>query len=453
MATPRLHTELLFRLLWPLLAIVAATGALGTLAAHHLTDRVFDHWLMDATSSLANQVRFNGEQAALDLPQAAATMLLYDETDRTFFSVRQDGRTLAGSADLPAEGVDAQVYQRGRAFDVEFQGREMRVARVEVADASGHRAVVLVGETMAKRNQAERELLLMLLPTALLLVAAATSIHMAVRRTIGPLEAIAARWNLHSHASLQPIPTAGVPRELVPFASALNGLLERTRALLERERQFAANAAHQLRTPLAGLRLGLARAAQSDDLQATRQLLHELDATTRRTARLLQQMLAMGRLDTGLTVPLEFEAADLGALVHDVGSAFVDAALDQDIEIALKTPSQPVMAAVHRELLGEAIGNLLDNALRYASPGSHVEIEVLADPPRVRVADDGPGIPEAEQARVFERFARGQGAGGEGSGLGLAIVSSIAQLHGGSVELESSPGHGASFTLVLRDPR
>lgn len=135
-----------------------------------------------------------------------------------------------------------------------------------------------------------------------------------VRRSIRPLEAIAARWNERSHTSLDPIRASDMPRELMPFATALNGLLQRIRDMLARERQFAATAAHQLRTPLTGLQLGLARAAEAPDLEATRCVLRELEQNTQRSARMVQQLLSLGRLDPELRGALDCRDTDLVAL-------------------------------------------------------------------------------------------------------------------------------------------
>ena len=468
-APPALWRDLLRRLLLPLLLIVAATGALGLYAAQTLTNRTFDHWLIDAARSLAHQVRFVDGQATVDLGDDAQAVLAYDQVDRTYFSVRQNQRHVAGHRDIPARGNGVAQYGDAQVFDAQFAGRPVRVARVQVGGGAGGAggagaaagpegpggaaigrppmAEVLVAETLSKRSGVRADLQLMLLPLGGLLLAAAGAIVLALRWTLRPLAVIASRWNAHSHRSLQTVDLRGVPHELLPFAGALNDLLQRIHALLLRERRFAANAAHQIRTPLAGLQLGLSRAAQAPDLAQARQVIAELQASTQRTARLLQQLLALGRLDPENAHDLDTQPVDLVALAHDVGALYLDTALARQITLELLVPDAPVWAAAQAQLVSEALGNLVDNALRYSPPGSRVEISVADNPPTLAVADSGPGLPGDERDAVLERFVRGRNASGDGSGLGLAIVREIAELHQATLRLQDGPLGGLAVSL------
>ena len=448
---PALWRDLLRRLLLPLLLIVAATGGLGLYVAQTLTERTFDHWLIDAARSLAQQVRFVDGQARVELDSDAEAILAFDAVDNTYFSVRQDQRHVAGHRDVPAWGRATTHYGDVLVFDASFAGRPVRVAEVLVHSGSAS-AQVLVAETQFKRRGAHADLQLMLLPLGGLLLAAATAIVLALRWTLRPLELIAARWNALSHHSLQRIDMRGVPRELLPFATALNDLLARIHGLLLRERRFAANAAHQIRTPLAGLQLGLSRAAEAPDLASARQVIAELQHSTQRTARLLQQLLALGRLDPETANDLGDPPVDLVALAHDVGTLYLETALTRQIALELVVPQTPVWAAAQAELIGEALSNLVDNALRYCPPGSRVEISVSADPPTLVVADSGPGLAVEEREAVLERFVRGRSAAGDGSGLGLAIVREIADLHGAELRLQDSALGGLAVCLRLRAP-
>lgn len=450
MTAPRtrwLRRELLLRLMLPLLAIVLVTGMAGAYAAQRFSDRVFDRWLLDAARSLAHQVRFKGPNAEVDLPAVAEAMLIYDETDTVYFSLEQQGEHRFGQRGIPNSGAREATYRAGRTFDASYAGHPVRVAAVEIDDGSGARATVLLAETTLKRERAAREVLMLLLPLGLLVLATALTIGIGVQRTLRPLETIATRWNALSNASLEPIAAEDMPRELAPFASALNGLLGRIRAMLRREREFVATAAHQLRTPLAGMRLGLARAAEAPDLPATRQVLRELDRSTERTARLLQQLLSLGRLDPEARGDSDFVRLDLVALSQEVGSAYLELAEDKQIELELREPPQPLWLTGQPELLAEALGNLLDNALRYTPRGGRVLIEFDASPPAVQVSDSGPGVPEDERETVFQRLVRGREATGDGSGLGLAIVRDIAALHDATVSLDSSALGGARVTM------
>jgi len=449
MRPKHLRRQLLVRLMPPLLAIVATTGAIGYYSAGHFVDRVFDHWLLDDASALAQQVRAEHGEIKLDLPSAAEAVISYDATDTTYYIVDAKERHVGGNAGIPTHGRHTANYAEGIAYDAKLEGRKVRVAAVRVTLADASPVTVRVAETVIKRERARGELLWMLVPAVVLLFAAALSIDYAVRRTTRLLENIAVRWNASSQASLSPIAADDVPLELAPVAAALNDLLARIRALLARERDFVANAAHQLRTPLTALRLGLARAAKAPDLASARATLGELDAATERTTRLIQQLLALGRIDPEARASLEFVVTDLVSLAREVGEAHIDTALAKGIDLELHAPPAPLIVEVHPELFSEALSNLIDNALRYTPRGGKVVIDFEQDSPGIRVADSGPGIPIDEREQVFERFARGRNAAGHGAGLGLAIVREIATLHRAEVAISTSEWGGAQVRICF----
>jgi len=456
MAGPRrarwLTADLLLRLMLPLLVIVAVTAAFGTYTAHRLVARVYDGWLLDAARSVAVQVRFDHGMALLELPPVAESILLFDDHDRTDFSVFQGSRRVAGRPGVPLAGDHESHAADGSVYDASLDGAPVRVARVTVAHEGAEAVTVRVAETGMKRERSARELVAVLWPMLALVAAAALSILLAVRRTVQPLHRIASSWNARSLVSLQAIGGDGVPRELLPFTAALNDLLARMRSLLARERQFAATAAHQLRTPLAGLQLGLARVARAADVAEAREVASELSQLTERTGRIVQQLLALGNIDREDRGDMAFVACDLVAVAEDIGAGHADRALAKNIDLELAALVRPVTATVVPELVAEALANLLDNALRHTPAAGRIVVEVLARPPTIRVSDSGPGVPEDEREAVFERFVRGRSAIGEGSGLGLAIVSEIARLHGAAVSLTDSPWGGASVSLVFPDP-
>jgi two-component system sensor histidine kinase TctE len=451
MAGPRrprwLKVDLLLRLMLPLLVIVAAAAGFGAYTAQQLTARVYDRWLVDAARSVAAQVRFEQGAAALDLPPIAESILLFDDNDRIYFGVEQGERLIAGSAGIPRAGENEARLARGAAYDSTFHGQPVRVARVTLDRGDAAAVTVLVAETGLKREHSGQELVALMWPMLALVVAAGLSIVLAVRGAVRPLQVIASRWNDRSPVSLQPVGDDGVPRELLPFTAALNGLLGRIRGLLARERQFAAVAAHQLRTPLAGLQLGLARAAKAGDVAEARAVIGELRQATERTARIVQQLLALGRIDSEHRGDMNFVDCDLVAIAEDVGSACADRALAKDVDLELVAVDRPVSARVVPDLIAELLANLLDNALCYTPAGGRIVVEVQADPVTIRVSDSGPGIAEDERAAVFDRFVRGRTARGDGSGLGLAIVREIAVLHQASVALTDSAWGGTSVTI------
>ena len=432
---PGLYRQLTVRLLLPMLVLVAGGGALGVYAASRLTSEVFDRWLLDAAVSLSQQVSSDGTAVKVDMPPSSQSLLAYDEIDRTFSAVEGRGGVLFGSPGIPHAGTDEATYPSGKAFDGVIDGQRVRVASVRAGCARCDDVTVLVAETRLKRERVERSMVLIFSPMALLLIATILAIFMTVRRTLQPLEALAAQWNRESHESLRPIPAGDLPRELTPFSTALNDLLARIREMLVRERRFSAAAAHQLRTPLAALRLGLDRARRSPDLASTRAVLSELDLSTDHTARMVQQLLLLGRLDPEQHVGIDLEPLDLCEVARDVCSAMADIAVARNVEIELDAPASPVTVQAQTELLAEAIGNLIDNALKASAPAAVVRLTVTAAPPALLVSDDGPGIPASQREAVFEHFVRGAQPDWPGSGLGLSIVRDIAKLHRAHVSI------------------
>lgn len=442
--------ELQLRLLLPLLAIVAVTAALGAWWAQRLVEQTLDRWLLDSARALAQHVHFRDGIARLDLGGDAEAILSFDVVDRTYYSVRQGGRLVAGHPAVPSDGHAQEV----RHFDAQIGGEAVRVAQLTLADSGAQPpAVVSVAETRRKRDAVVRDIQPLLIPTGVLLLLAATAIGGVVRSTLRPVQALADQWLDQSQHGLDAVDARTVPRELHPLASALNQLIERLREVLARERRFTANAAHQIRTPLAGLQLGLNRASQAPDLDSTRAVIAELQTSTQRTARLVQQLLALTRLEPEAVAQLEWRTVDLAALARTVGESFVPRALAAKVNFELIDSEGPVWARVQPELLSEALSNLIDNALRYGCSGTAhpatVRIRVSRASPQWVVEDAGEGIAPDRRAGLRERFARGPNPQVDGSGLGLSIADDILTLHGGHLSLHNSALGGLAVHCAL----
>lgn len=453
-----LQRDLWRRLVLPGLGLVLIGAVLSYHGAHYLIDRVFDRWLLDSAHSLAQQVRLVDGRLQVRLEQQAMDMLTYDASDRIYFSVVHAGMTVIGSEGLPVQGSHVQAYEPGEsAMYGVYRGDAVRVAWV-TAGTSGELATVRVGvaETLLKRKKAVQDLILLFSPLSLLLLAAIFLAVRGVRRTVTPLALMAKRWNAQANTSLQEISTEDVPRELLPFAHALNGMLARVRAILDREQRLSATAAHQLRTPLTALQLGLARAQETGDLESMRSVLKDMSNITQRTARLVQQLLLLGRLDPEIALSTSFADVDLVQLAQEVGELYQEVAAEKNVRLELIAEAHggadQVFVRAQADLLAEALGNLVDNAVRYAPMGGHVLITVTDEPPAITVQDDGAGVPPEDRGRIFERFTRGSQSQGVGSGLGLTIVREIMELHRAEVCLASAVGDGALFRITFPAP-
>ena len=275
-------------------------------------------------------------------------------------------------------------------------------------------------------------------------------VRLGVHRGLQPLEALRRDVAARSHKDLSPIDDSRVPGEVRPLVVAINALLERLDGVLTLQSRFIADAAHQLKTPVAGLKAHVELLARQPEGPDRAELLGRLHLGTERLSRLVSQLLSLARNEPEAARLIHFVPVELNSLLLDIASGWVPQALERGIDLGLEEAGQPVLVHGEPGRLRELFDNLLDNAIRYSRTGGRVTVRVFADPaPTVAVSDDGPVIPAQEQQRIFERFHRLLGSG-EGSGLGLAIALEIARLHNASIGLqEDADGVGNRFSVVF----
>ncbi|HEY2590028.1 MAG TPA: ATP-binding protein, partial [Steroidobacteraceae bacterium] len=309
---------------------------------------------------------------------------------------------------------------------------------------------VQVAETLKKRATLFTEILLaMAAPQLALIAIALLAAWLVVGHGLKPLTGLAAAIEARGKENLTPVPVAGLPKEARVLASKINDLLARVEQVLAAQRRFVADAAHQLRTPLATVLLHAERAKRSPDRESAQSALRGLHAGVARAGRLSQQLLALARAEPGAAAPHPMAPVDLVGLARDVGEEWIPRALERRIDFGFVAPEEPVIVSGNAGLLGELMSNLIDNALRYSGPACRVTLSVAAAPlPSLAVEDDGPGVPETERERIFERFYRVAGSEADGCGLGLSIVREIATLHRAVARVGGgSGGRGARFTV------
>lgn len=309
-----------------------------------------------------------------------------------------------------------------------------KTVRIQVAEDLAHRDVIIddiVSNFFRRVGWITIPILLVLLATDIIIF----------RRAIAPL------WKASEEASnIGPartdirLPTAQIPREILPLVTAVNQALDRLEGGFRVQRQFTADAAHQLRTPLAILRTRI----ETLDDRAARQALH---ADIETMSRLVAQLLEIAELDTLVLDP--GETADLRAVCAEVVGAIAPFAIAQHKDIELKGTDAPVEIHGNSEMLQRAIFNLAENAIKFTAKDTSVDVEVREDG-SVRVRDHGPGIPEAESELIFQRFWRADRRRSDGAGLGLSIVRAVADDHAATVTVANLPGGGAEFTLRFR---
>jgi len=434
--TPRsLQSQLLLAVLG--LVLLAWTAA-AALTWHKAQDEVGD--LLDAHLAQTAALLRLQQLDELNEDQLNEAPDLDKHQHHVVFQLWREGQLLARSKNAPTEPL---THQRGRGFaDSQAAGKSWRVFVTQ-----GHEGDVniLVGEQQSARQDIVRASVVgMLKPMALALPLLALGIWWVVRGLVRPLRQLGAAVSVRQPQSLVPLPTAGVPPEVLPLVGALNDLFTRMAELLVTERQFTADAAHELRTPIAGIRMQ-AQVAQGATQSAERAA--ALDATVQgcdRATRLVEQLLQLARLDAETATP-DAAATDLGRVAHMVVADLQSAAQARGQQVLLQTPG-PVNIHLTEPLAHVLLRNLLDNALRYSPDGAQVQVHITAAsagiPARLCVEDGGPGLTNGEMARLGERFFRVLGTGQSGSGLGWSIVRRIARLHNLRLQVDRSPALG-----------
>jgi two-component system OmpR family sensor kinase len=315
--------------------------------------------------------------------------------------------------------------------------------------------VIQVAQPMSVRERGAAQLALQtLIPFALLLPVLALVIWLAVGHALQPLQRLTSLVKARRVNALDALPDERLPEEVQPLVAALNDLISRLRAALERERAFMADAAHELRTPLTALHLQMAMLARASGESERTAAMGTLSAGVQRAIRLVEQMLALARQEPRAESPRV--AVRLDDLAREIVAELVPLADAGNIDLGV-TAAQAVSLPADPEALRTLLRNLVDNAVRYSAAGGRVDVSVEAVPAasgggaRLAVTDDGPGIAPEDRARVFDRFYRRAGTAPPGSGLGLAIVKAIADAHGASVAL-SDPASGRGLTVTVTFP-
>ncbi|HEY9530711.1 MAG TPA: sensor histidine kinase N-terminal domain-containing protein, partial [Burkholderiales bacterium] len=424
-----LRAHLLRMLLPPLVALLAVGAVVAYFPTIEPAAEAYDQKLVDVGIALGSHVNVTPTEYRFDLPPAVEEVLRADRFDSIYYRViSPGGLEIAGDPALPASPSDAPAY------DAVYKGRPVRIVSVQTPCARST-CTVLVGETTVKRVQLIKGILLSsLFPEILIALATLVIVWFGVKRGLWPLARLSEEIKARSPRDLRPIDTASALEETRPLLDALNGLLGEVAGAAQNQRRFLANAAHQLRTPLAGLRAHTELALAQPMPESCRAQLEQVHQATIRTARLANQLLALARAEPGGGERPVAEI-NLKTVVEHEADAWVHQALARDVDLGFELEAAPVRGDPF--LLREAMANLVHNAIEYSQRGGRVTVRTGRNGTHsfVEVEDDGPGIPPHERERVLERFYRVPGTPGTGSGLGLAIVREIAAGHQGTVSL------------------
>jgi two-component system, OmpR family, sensor histidine kinase TctE len=463
-----LFGEILDWMLAPLLLLWPMSILLTSLIAQNIANRPYDRELAQMVRSMARQVALQpnvGEGASsvrLALPQSVAEFLRADDADHVYYQVLGSrGELVDGEAGLPVPVGDRLLPGEVHFRDETMLGEEVRVAYLWVpltGSPDEHFALVQLAETLGKRSVLANEIIKgVILPQFLILPLAVLLVWFALARGIRPLNELQQRIRRRESHDLSPIEERDAPEEVAPLVRSINDLLARLDHSLLAQKQFLADAAHQLKTPLAGLRTQ-AELAQREldsgaDPQSVKRSLQQIARSSQRAAHMVNQLLAMARADDKAQA-LPLQDVNLVRLATETVRDFVPRALEQRIDLGYEGPEPqaavPQLPPLRGQpvLIRELIRNLVDNALHYTPAGGTVTVRLIADPfgqvMVLQVEDNGPGIPAAERERVFQPFYRALGTQVDGSGLGLAIVREIALRHGAQVTVADAAVRPAS---------
>ena len=476
-----LFGEILDWMLAPLLLLWPMSIFLTYLVAQNIANRPYDRELGVVVRAIAQQASVDpasGSQpptVRLQMPSMAAELLRAEDADSVFFQVLGTrGEFVAGDEALPVP--EEPVRQAG---ELQFRDETMREEPVRVAymwlkvpGAPGDSTMLVqVAETLQKRARLANEIIKgVILPQFIILPLAVVLVWFALARGIKPLSLLQQRIRRRDSSDLSPIDERDVPDEVAPLVRAINELLGRLDQSIRTQKQFLADAAHQLKTPLAGLRMQAELAGREIDAGASdagslKNSLQQIARSSQRAAHMVNQLLAMARAEDREQA-LRKQDLDLAAIVMEAVRDFVPKAMDKRIDLGYEGPDESTGARLHGQpvLVREMVRNLVDNALQYTPGGGTVTARVLADPfgqvVVLQVEDNGPGIAEAERELVFQPFYRPADTVIEGSGLGLAIVREVAEQHGAEISVaDAQPravaaahGSGPGTLITVRFP-
>ena len=470
-----LARQLLLWLLLPQLVLWMAGGVATYKIASGYANQAVDASLLQASRSLARQLKPIGNGLLIDFPRAAQDVLEADPQDRQLYMVSSPpGQFILGNQALPPPPgfngtsndeiplntphfYDGSMPMHERHGHKTVAGQPLRLVALYLHfgedGATPQTMLVQVARSSANREELARRILIDMLPMSGLVLLMTLIVWLGIRAGLSPLARLRQQVEGRAPTDLAPLQLASAPREVWALATAINTLLAAVQNTVATQKRFIGDAAHQLRTPLAGLKSQTEIALQSTTDPELRARLQRVHDSATRSAHLVNQLLTLARAEPESAMVQDRQRFDLHRLATTQTAEWVPRALRLGVDLGLADalPDGPVWVVANRLLISEALSNVIDNALHYAAaPSAQVTVRVSRDGERalLEVLDNGPGIAQADQARVFERFVRATDSG-NGCGLGLAIVKEIIERHGGEVMLSDAIPHGLHVRMWL----
>jgi two-component system, OmpR family, sensor histidine kinase TctE len=448
---PSLKKLLLGWLLGPLLGLlsVASVGAFY-IARTSATD-AYDKALLDPIQALSQHIDTVNNRPVLNMSPEALHSLFTDTYDSLYYQLAtSEGIVFGGTLHLP---IPLHLASKPLFYNASINGRDVRVAAMRIQpDDMQNYIVIQIAETLTKRDRNLYEILAIMIAPALLMVFAAVAlVWFGINRGLTPLQKLQAEIAARSLRDLRPVPEIQAPEEVRPVIVSLNTLLSNLAAAIDGQQRFLANAAHQLRTPLAGLQTQVEVALRNDMPIELRHIFEQLLIATQRAAHLANQLLTLARAEPGALHLMAMQQLDLAELIEEVIAQWLNRANTKHIDLGFEIETANLWG--DPLLIGELIANLIDNAIRYTPKDGYVTVRCYQSDNKatLEVEDNGIGIPEPQREKVLERFYRVDGSPGNGCGLGLAIVQEITKLHEAELII-STPEHGRGTRIIVHFP-
>jgi two-component system sensor histidine kinase TctE len=431
--------------------------AVSVTVSSHFAQAAYDRSLLDDAYSVAANVNVNDAGLELMMSSREVRAVLFDQQESVYFAVRRaDGSLLAGHAGLSMPSLEVNDDTPYRFATIQYQGKRLRAVRLSRQEPLAFE--VIMAQTTQARSALLRDLLLYsIIPQVLLLLCLAAWLGSAIRADLEPLTHLQRVLEQREASDLRPLPVQASSRDVYSLAGALNALLARVALAVQAQREFAGNVAHELRTPLAGIRALAEYGLAQKDPSAWRVQLQRIAGSEERASHLIDQLLALALADEA-SVQMQWQRVALDELARDVVLRRLARADAAGVDLGGKGLDTRLHVMGHATLLEGILNNLIDNALRYGLTGAGqqriVTVALRLDSQGVvlSVIDNGPGIVPAERDRILQRWVKAEPNHwmNEGKGLGLAIVARYAQLLGARLEMQSGPnGVGLEVGIVI----
>jgi two-component system sensor histidine kinase TctE len=450
--TLSLRHQLINWLFTPLFLLLLFSTVTGYMAAVNLSNKPYDLVLLERAKLLASRYALHAEGA---LTNKMGPTFAEDEIAFRYSVHDQSGRKLAASGHLPSPRPGDFNLAQPSLRDTQFHGEKLRLVTLRATRSNGETMLVQAAEPVEARLTLGRSILgNIVIPQLMFIVIAGVAVWIGLKRGFEPLERLRREVAARPRNDLRPLDESRAPGEVRPLIHEVNALIARLQAMMNAQRRFIADAAHQLRTPFAGLRAQAELAKREQVAEPVRDALERICLSAQRCSHLVTQLLTLARNEPEARQNAALEMLDLHRISQETAAHWAPEALQKNIDLGFEGEDRQCPVKGDEASLRDLIDNLIDNAIRYTPSGGRITVRAgygaeHNEASWLEVEDNGPGIPVDQRARVFERFHRIPGNSQPGSGLGLAIVQEVAIRHGARVEVHAGQDGGALFRVFF----